>query len=75
MEASKLGYYIVSTSDLSKVLFRNLLLPFEVTSASSSWLPSLALSRSHGRSTEMVVPIVCYLILSAILFYIGIAGF
>jgi NADH-quinone oxidoreductase subunit J len=29
---SKLGDYIVSTSDLSKVLFRNLLLPFEVTS-------------------------------------------
>lgn len=28
----KLGDYIVTTSDLSKVLFRDLLLPFEVTS-------------------------------------------
>jgi NADH-quinone oxidoreductase subunit J len=29
---AKLGDYIVTTGDLSKVLFRNLLLPFEVTS-------------------------------------------
>jgi NADH-quinone oxidoreductase subunit J len=29
---ARLGDYVVSTSDLSKVLFRNLLLPFEVTS-------------------------------------------
>src|ERR1700709_1003306 len=29
---ARLGDYIVSTSDLSKVLFRDLLLPFEVTS-------------------------------------------
>jgi NADH-quinone oxidoreductase subunit J len=29
---AKLGDYVVSTSDLSKVLFRDLLLPFEVTS-------------------------------------------
>ena len=29
---AKLGDYVVSTSDLSKVLFTNLLLPFEVTS-------------------------------------------
>jgi len=29
---ARLGEYIVSTSDLSKVLFRDLLLPFEVTS-------------------------------------------
>src|SRR6202789_3210173 len=28
----RLGEYVVSTSDLSKVLFRDLLLPFEVTS-------------------------------------------
>src|ERR1700679_2555004 len=29
---ARLGEYVVSTSDLSKVLFRDLLLPFEVTS-------------------------------------------
>ena len=29
---AQLGDYVVSTSDLSKVLFRDLLLPFEVTS-------------------------------------------
>lgn len=29
---ARLGDYVVSTSDLSKVLFRDLLLPFEVTS-------------------------------------------
>ena len=29
---SRLGDYVVSTSDLSKVLFKDLLLPFEVTS-------------------------------------------
>ncbi|HUY81126.1 MAG TPA: NADH-quinone oxidoreductase subunit J [Acidobacteriaceae bacterium] len=32
LSATKLGDYIVTTSDLSKVLFRDLLLPFEVTS-------------------------------------------
>ena len=32
MVRARLGDYIVSTSDLSKVLFRDLLLPFEVTS-------------------------------------------
>ncbi len=29
---ARLGDYVVSTTDLSKVLFRDLLLPFEVTS-------------------------------------------
>lgn len=29
---ARLGDYVVSTADLSKVLFRNLLLPFEITS-------------------------------------------
>ena len=29
---SRLGDYVVTTSDLSKVLFKDLLLPFEVTS-------------------------------------------
>jgi NADH-quinone oxidoreductase subunit J len=32
MARARLGDYVVSTSDLSKVLFRDLLLPFEVTS-------------------------------------------
>jgi NADH-quinone oxidoreductase subunit J len=30
--SAKLGGYLVTTSDLSRVLFRDLLLPFEVTS-------------------------------------------
>jgi len=30
--AARLGDYLVTTSDLSTVLFRDLLLPFEVTS-------------------------------------------
>jgi NADH-quinone oxidoreductase subunit J len=32
LATARLGDYVVSTSDLSKVLFRDLLLPFEVTS-------------------------------------------
>ncbi len=32
LHQARLGDYVVSTSDLSKVLFRDLLLPFEVTS-------------------------------------------
>ncbi len=32
LSSARLGDYLVTTSDLSKVLFRDLLLPFEVTS-------------------------------------------
>jgi NADH-quinone oxidoreductase subunit J len=32
LATSRIGDYLVTTSDLSEVLFRDLLLPFEVTS-------------------------------------------
>ena len=72
---ARLGDYVVSTSDLSKVLFRDLLLPFEVTSVLILIAILGAVALASKEHPDMVVPIAYYLVLSAILFSIGVGAF
>ncbi len=81
---------ITITEDLSRVLFTKLLLPFEVTSVLIliAILGAVALARhGHGdtdaqekgrranESFSQEVPISWYLLLSAVLFSLGVVGF
>ena len=78
--------HITSTAELSAVLFTKLLLPFEVTSVLIlvAILGSVALARQGdgGREPEVnhctsseEVPLAWYLLLSAVLFCLGVVGF
>jgi hypothetical protein len=84
---ARLSDGITSTEDLSAVLFTKLLLPFEVTSVLIliAILGAVALAvtttergeRTGGRMTflSQEVPLSWYLLLSAVLFSLGVVGF